>query len=390
MTIQNTDDTNPANPPEAPIEKKNSRKSRRGRWVWLGILILILGVGAGGLFGYYSGIQARKAGEVNQITAAATTQYELGVADISEGRYAMAQQRLEYVLSIDPSFPGAADKLAEVMILMAQVSTPTLAPTPTVSPTPDLRGVEEIFNQAFELVKNKQWASAYDSLQALRNSDATYRAVDVDGLYYVVLRYRGVEMILNEGNLEGGIYNLTLAEKFAPIDDDANSYRTWARYYLNGASYWGIDWGQVVSIFSEIYLAFPNLRDGSGMTATERYRVAAIEYGDQLFDQEEYCQAREMYLLALNLSPNELVQSSADEAGKKCDEANAPTAQPQQDSTATPTPTTEGTNPTGEPTDTVTTPVPTIEPTSTPAPTEAPTDPPSGGTPEPTSEIPNP
>ncbi|WP_075073448.1 tetratricopeptide repeat protein [Longilinea arvoryzae] len=359
MTMQNNDDTLPAESPENQSEGKKTSRPRRGKWIWLGILILILGAAAGGWLGYSSGIRARKAMEINQLTAVTTTQFELGLADITDGHLAMAQQRFEYVLSLDPTFPGASDKLAEVMIKQAQVSTVTPMPSPTVSPTPDLRGVEEIYNQAVEQVKNKQWAQAFDSLQALRNEDATYKAVDVDGLYYVVLRYRGVEMILNEGNLEGGIYDLTLAEKFAPIDADANSYRTWARYYLNGASYWGIDWGQVVSIFSEIYPAFPNLRDGSGMTATERYRLAAVKYGDQLMLQEDYCKAQEMYQLALDLSPDPVVQPTADEAGRRCSEGNAPTAQPQPGVTVTPSPTTEV-----SPTETPTVETPSVETTT--------------------------
>lgn len=362
--MQNTDETLPAESPENQSQIKKTNRPRRGRWILLGILILILGAAAGGLLGYSSGIRARKAVEINQITAATTTQFELGVADMTDGRLAMAQQRFEYVLSIDPSFPGVSEKLAEVMIRLAQVSTSTPVPTPTVSPTPDLRGVEEIYNQAVDLVKNKQWAQAFDALQALRNEDATYRAVDVDGLYYVVLRYRGVEMILNEGNLEGGIYDLTLAEKFAPIDADADSYRTWARYYLNGASYWGVDWGQVVSIFSEIYPAFPNLRDGSGMTATERYRVAAVKYGDQLMAQGDYCKAQEMYQLALDLSPDPMVQPTADEAGRQCAEGNAATEPPQPGETATPSPTPDGGS--GE---TSTVEPPTVDPTpETPSP----------------------
>ncbi|MRR31443.1 hypothetical protein EG834_14220 [bacterium] len=357
MTIPNTDETQPANLPETQAETQKPAKPRRGPWIWLGILILILGIAGGGFMGYSAAMRQRQAAEINQVPAAATTHFELGLADMAEGRLAMAQQRFEYVLEIDPTFPGAADKLAEVMIAQAQVLTPTPQPSPTVSPTPDLRGVEEVYNQAVDQVRNQQWAQAFDSLQALRNLDPHYKAVDVDGLYYIVLRYRGVEMILNEGNLESGIYNLTLAEKFAPIDVDAASYRTWARYYLNGASYWGIDWGRVVTIFSEIYPAFPNLRDGSNMTATERYRIAAIKYADQLMLQEEFCQAKEMYQNALNLSPDPMVQPTADEAGRKCDEANAPPPQPQPVITETPTPTSE---------------VPPTEP------------PPSGITPEPT------
>lgn len=336
MTISNNDDMLPSVPQEAEVETSKVAKRRRGRWIWLGILIVILGIAAGGLLGYQTAMRQRMMAQAEQVTAAATTQYELGLADLAEGRLAMAQQRFEYVLGLDPSFPGAAEKLAEAMILQAQVLTPTPRPTPTVSPTPDMRGVEEIYNHAVELVRSKQWAQAFDTLQALRNTDAEYKAVDVDGLYYTVLRYRGVEMILNEGNLEGGIYNLTLAEKFAPIDADANSYRTWARYYLNGASYWGIDWGRVVTIFSEIYPAFPNLRDGSGMTATERYRVAAIKFADQLMLQEEYCLAKDMYMNALYLSPDPMVQPTADEAGRMCDEANAAPSEPEPEITITP------------------------------------------------------
>ena len=341
MTIPNEDETLPNVMQEAQGEPPRPPKPRRRGWVWLGILTVLLFAGAGGWFGYQTAMQQRKAAQAGQVTAAATTQYELGVAALSEGRLALAQQRFEYVLDLDPTFPGAAEKLAEAMILQAQILTPTPAPSPTVSPTPDMRGVEEIFNPAVGFVRSQQWAQAFDSLQALRNADANYRAIDVDGLYYIVLRYRGVEMILNEGNLEGGIYDLTLAEKFAPIDADANSYRTWARYYLNGASYWGVDWGRVVTIFSEIYPAFPNLRDGSMMTATERYRIASIKYADQLMLQEEYCLAKEMYMNALNLSPDPMVQPTADEAGRKCDEANAPPPQPQPEITVTPSPTGE-------------------------------------------------
>lgn len=355
MTIPNPDESLPANPPEPQTEIEKPTKPRRGRWIWLGILIVILGIAAGGLLGYSTAMRQRSAAEINQVTAAATTQYELGLADLAEGRLAMAQQRFEYVVNLDPSFPGAADKLAEVMIAQAQVVTPTPQPTPTVSPTPDMRGVEEVYNQAVNQVKNQQWAQAFDSLQALRNLDPHYKAVDVDGMYYIVLRYRGVEMILNEGNLESGIYNLTLAERFAPIDVDAASYRTWARYYLNGASYWGIDWGRVVTIFAEIYPAFPNLRDGSNMTATERYRVAAIKYADQLMLAEEYCQAKDMYMNALNLSPDSLVQTASDEAGRKCDEANS-APPPEPENTVTPTPTSE-VPPSAD------TPEPTVQPT---------------------------
>ena len=42
-----------------------------------------------------------------------------------------------------------------------------------------------------------------------------------------------------KGNLEGGIYDLTLAERFAPIDKDADGFRSWARYYSNRIKFLG-------------------------------------------------------------------------------------------------------------------------------------------------------
>jgi tetratricopeptide (TPR) repeat protein len=40
------------------------------------------------------------------------TQFELGVADMDAGRYEMARKRFEYVIEINPNFPGIEEKLA--------------------------------------------------------------------------------------------------------------------------------------------------------------------------------------------------------------------------------------------------------------------------------------
>jgi len=113
-------------------------------------------------------------------------------------------------------------------------------------------------------------------------------------MYYTGLRHRGIEKIIG-GSLESGMYDLALAERIGPLDHDAESYRNWARYYLVGASFWRVDWGRVVEVFGEIYSSLPNLSDGTGWTAQERYRVACINYADQLAQQELYCDARFYY-----------------------------------------------------------------------------------------------
>jgi hypothetical protein len=64
------------------------------------------------------------------------------------------------------------------------------------------------------------------------------------------------------------MYDMSLAEQFGPLDKEADTYRTWARLYITGASFWEIDWEQVINYFSQVYAAVPMLRDGSGVTAS--------------------------------------------------------------------------------------------------------------------------
>ena len=79
------------------------------------------------------------------------------------------------------------------------------------------------------------------NLIPLRKDDITYHAAEVDGMYYMALRNRGVCKIYPQSyepnascatlniNLEGGIYDLTQAEQFGPLDATASALRTWAR-----------------------------------------------------------------------------------------------------------------------------------------------------------------
>jgi hypothetical protein len=108
-------------------------------------------------------------------------------------------------------------------------------------------------------------------------------------MLYVALRNRGVDKIALEADLEGGMYDLTLAEKFGPLDAEATNWRSWAELYRLGAGFWDIDWGQAVNYFSQLASAAPNLMDGSGLTARDRYREALLSYGDWLVQKGEWC-----------------------------------------------------------------------------------------------------
>ncbi|MEW6504546.1 MAG: hypothetical protein AB1457_11350 [Chloroflexota bacterium] len=312
------------NAAELSAEEQAETKSRKKIpfWVFLaGVLLLLAGAAIGVYWGYRAGIELRKQAQLNQVVMEATYQFQLGLVDLEAGRYETARKRFEYVISLQPDFPGAAEKFVEANMLYSLALTPTAAPTPTLEPTPDLRGEEEIFNQITQHLANKEWAQAVEAIQRLRDKNINYRSVDVDGMYYIALRFLGIENV-SRGELEVGIYNLTLAERFAPLDVEAQNYRNWARMYLSAASFWGADWARVVRYFADLYPALPNLRDSSGMTAVERYRVASIRYGDQLMTQGLYCDAELQYRNALTIRPDPTAESAAAQAAEYC--ANPP------------------------------------------------------------------
>jgi tetratricopeptide (TPR) repeat protein len=264
------------------------KKSWRGRAILLNALGLIILLSLAILAGYGSGISTRTKNQSSVIAEQLGAQYQYALVDIEFGRYAHAKQRLDWIISQDPTYPGAQEKLTEVLVL----STPTVAPTVTL--TPDFSGAEQAFAQAQQMIAAQDWPGAISTLDQIRKLDPTYKTSQVDGMYYFALRNYGYDLITKQGNLEGGIYHFTLAERFGPLDRDANSLREGSRYYLIGASFWELDWEQALFYFQQVYGGYSGLWDGT-MTAGERFFIASMRYGDQLVGQERWCDAVTQY-----------------------------------------------------------------------------------------------
>lgn len=368
---------------EPPVTEAAPRKPRRWLLVLAGILLVIILGGAGTYVGYLSGLNMRVENERSTRTLQATEHFMLGMQAQENKQWEIAKAQYEYVIKLDPTFPGASDKLREVLIEQMTIATPTpIVPTatPTPEPTRDLRPLEDIYNTIRAQYAAQEWDNFFASVDSLRTTDPAYKAVEVDGMIYFALRFRGIDKILYRANLEGGLYDLAVAELYGPLDVDAQNYRLWARQYLNGTRFWEIDWLKVMEYFEDIYLSFPNLRDGSGLTAIERYRIAASEHANRLVAQGQYCDAMEYYEKSMSAVPDGNVAATATAVWQLCATAT-PTLAP-----ATPTPTITLTvvapvvTPTFTPTTgappvdpTATNTVPAAEPTVTPTPTETPT-----------------
>jgi len=331
-------------PPEIPDlpEESPKRKRRWILWAVVGVLLLAL-IAAGSVYaGYSSAIDQRTHYESTQVAGEAANQYILAQQDIAQGNYDRARQRLEYIIQLDPNYPDAANQLANVLTLQGITATPTVAPTPTLTPTPDYRTRDELFAQAQNMLIARDWTSTIDTLLLLRKNYPDFMAVKVDDMLFVALRNRGIDKIAQLHDLEGGNYDLTLAERFGPLDAEAQNWREWAELYIRGASFWDVDWGQAVYYFSQLADAAPNLSDVSGWTASNRYLDALLGYGDWYASHSEWCKAQEQYDTYMSLIASPGVEPTAVYASDQCAQGVGPSPTPGGEITATPGTPSEG------------------------------------------------
>ncbi len=275
------------------------------------IIVLLSAAMLGGALGYRDGTQL-----LDQLRQAITStidrqyldeQLQQGIRDFTAGQVDLARQRFEFILAQAPGeYPEAQDYLDQsILILNATATftplppTATNTPTQTLTPTYDPSGEESILRRAAALMAAEDWSGTIDALLALRNLNLQYKVTQVDDMLFAALRNRGEDKILIQGDLEGGIYDLTLAEAFGPLDYRGKVYRDWARLYLTALGFWQAYPEQAVYYFGQIANIAPGLKDGGGWSARERYRAALIHYGDTLAKEGEWCLAYEQYNLAL-------------------------------------------------------------------------------------------
>ena len=166
-----------------PIRTVRVAKQGRLMWVWLVVIpVLVLVVwGLAALMGYVVGLERREVNQVHMIAQASKEHFDLGVEDLLAGRFEFAKQRFEYVLSLDPQYPGAADLLGQAMEALNQPTiTPSPVVSPTPSPTPDLSSYESVFQSAQAAYNQGDWSASLGLLLLLRGEAPTYKMLEVN------------------------------------------------------------------------------------------------------------------------------------------------------------------------------------------------------------------
>lgn len=294
------------------VGKKTTRsKSRRRlRWLFGSLVGFVAFVGLGALGGMQAGISSRLGAERQQKAVEAVVQFNYGLDDLNHGRCDLAVQRFQYVIQLDPSYPDIVSKYSQALLCAGGTATPTANVSTGLRPTPDLRAAEQIFADAQAQLAAQNWDQLLTFLDSLRVTFSDYNAIAVDDMYYVAYRNRGVNRILQLGDLEGGIFDLNRAAQIGPLDAQATNYRDWAVNYIVGASFWEIDWAKVIDYFQSLAAAAPNLHDLSFFTSQDRLATAIPYYVLDLIRQareyetdKQWCTARDLMNTAASYAP---------------------------------------------------------------------------------------
>lgn len=286
------------------------------------------------LAGYYVGGSDRDRVAATSQAVELARQYQLGLDDLTAGRPSLAIQRFEFILSLDPNYPGAAERLTEAQAALppSAAATITLLPSPTLIITVGPETAKVLFQEAQTAFNAKQWDQALQKIGALRVIDPDYERAAVRNILFNSLRNRGIDYI-NAGKLELGLADLDQSSKLGTLDTEAQQYQQWAAIYIAGVSYWGLNWPRTVETFELLYTIAPYFRD----TITRLYD-AHLGYAHQLESQGVPCEAVFQYAAALEIDFDQTVEDRRLAAETACQFG---TATP--DGTLTPFPTLEGT-----------------------------------------------
>lgn len=334
-----------------PLDKSpKKKKKKQGKWIWAALLFLLLALLLGGFLGYRKGIARRMQKQSQQEMQMIEAQLALYFGDMGNKKYENAHARLAWIKSIKPNFPGIDDMLAEASEKMGYVPTTLPDPvvgietqepiqvgeTPTPKPTLDLAQAEALYSSIQAAIDAQDWHLAVSKILEIKETAFEYKRIMVDGYYFIALRNRGISRIW-AGELEQGMYDLSVVDSLGALDNDANGVYQWAANYITATSYWDASWASAVEAFGALYEQSPYFAETGGMTVAERYRIALYQRGEEFARQEDWCTAADYYKRSIEVGLHLDIQVTATAYAEYC--ANPPgqeTPEPTPEETPTP------------------------------------------------------
>jgi tetratricopeptide (TPR) repeat protein len=299
-------------PPEEELETPTPATEQRRGCGWA----MIAGMLAGGallvivvlaLLAIYQGTQERA--RLNR--AAASDHYQKGLQQLAAGNHELAQAEFELVLQLDPRNTDATTKLAEIDALLGSEATPTSA----VSQQQALL----LYNEARQLYNQADWQGVITKLEQVRILDPDYERETVTGLLVEAYGKGGVQFV-EQDRLEEAIRYFDRALELRPAEVAIREKKRLASLYMAGLGYWGANWQGAIDSFSVLFQLKPDYKD-----TEQRLYDAYVAYADTLYDDADWCAARDRYDSALAMQFSEELKAKREEAAQNCAVAAVPT-----------------------------------------------------------------
>jgi hypothetical protein len=291
-------------PPELPPSSERPLTVSRPRYLWRGLgLLLLVGAFLGTLYGSLAYIAWQRGQDLRaervrtDLEEQLARQTELARADIAAGNYVLALRRLDWVLERRPTHPEAQllrDRAQRTLNSML-TPMPTTAVTPTASPTPFATSaatdstVDQDLAAIQALLRDEKWEEVIDALILFQSQNPNYERWQTDRLLYDAYTTYGVDLLYGE-QVELGLYYLERAERLGDLPQPILDQQLWAKLYLQGLAYYGVNWAAAVYHFRDLCLAAPFFHN-----ACDRLYDALMAQGDQYAAALDWCPAQPAY-----------------------------------------------------------------------------------------------
>lgn len=262
-----------------------------------GLLTLIVASAVGGVI---IGLQDRETDRQAQ----ADRYYKEGLANFASGKLELAKADFEYVLKLEPNYPGAQEQIAQVTERL------TVKPTPTSAALSS--AIDQLYQNGISAYQAQKWAAAIDALAQVRSIDPNYQADQVGQYLFEASVTYGLELI-DDDRLEEAIAYLDQAAYIRPLPAEAALQAQYAKLYLTARGYWNVNWDKAIERFTELYAIAPGYKD-----TFARLVGSYVEYGNERVRAGDSCTAQKQYAEAIKLSPSTTLQAQLDQATQVC------------------------------------------------------------------------
>lgn len=241
---------------------------------------------------------------------AAIIHFNRGLGYLAENYPELARHEFETALKYDSAYEPARQKLEALR-------------EPSRSGTPDApqadRVAAALFDEARNLIAQKEWSDAITRLEQLRTLNANYRQVEVNNLLYEAYVNAGKAAVAS-GQIEIARERFESALMIRNDDAAVRRQRDLAVLYLEGQQAVGYNWQTAVQKFSALYQQDPNYDD-----VKKRLWDAHVQYGDKACKEGAWALAQREYDGALALMNDPQLAQKRAQVQRICQKPVTPT-----------------------------------------------------------------